>query len=201
MEIRDIGTTCFGVFSDNNFGQLTKLSILCAKIKGATVLTDGGILYYTDVGTINALFLHDSREAAVDHCQEILRQHVTEIIRDNDPTVVHDVEDALASSYADTTTVLSHDKMLKTLMRMDKAVRCINDEENGIFEDWIELHIPDGCDSDELKDLTEGNLTRFYLDACEFFARRMSKLIVDGDYDQRGFCLEFYNPKSSKKED
>ena len=201
MEIRDIGTTCFGVFSEKSFGNLNRLNILCAKIKGVTVLTDGSILYYTDVGTIDASFLHDSREAAIDHCQEILRQHITDIIMGNDPTVVCAVEDALASAYVDITAVVSHDVMLKTLMRMDKAVRCINDEENGIFEDWIALHVPDGYDSDELKDLTEGDLTRCYLDACEFFARRISKLIVDGDYDQRGFCLEFYNPKSSKKED
>lgn len=200
MEIRDIGTTCFGVFSDKNYGQLTRLSILCAKIKGVTVLTDGSVLYYTDVGAINALFLHDSMEAAVDHCQKILRQHIADMITGNDPTVAHAVEDALVSAYADVTTVVSHDEMLNTLMRMDKAVRCINDEENGIFEDWITLHVADGCDRDELKDLTEGILTRFYLDACEFFARRISKLIVNGDYDQRGFCLEFYNPKSSKKE-
>ena len=85
-----------------------------------------------------------------------------------------------------------------TLIEMDTVIQSINDEENGIFENWIMWHVPDRATREELIQYIEEDDT-FYPEACEFFARYISNLICHGEWNVDGYTTEFFNSKYYEK--
>jgi hypothetical protein len=88
-----------------------------------------------------------------------------------DPKILDDVRAAGAHTYEPTVSV---DVQVIALRHMDNIIRSINDEENGVFDDWITRHVPDRASDDELRDLCETD-PMLYPDACEFFARLLEQ--------------------------
>ena len=82
----------------------------------------------------------------------------------------------------------------QTLKNMDEAIRSISDEGNGIFESWIALYIPDGTKENEWEEWARDD--ELYTGCCKFFARNVSSLIANGDYNDDGYCLEFFSPEA-----
>lgn len=89
-------------------------------------------------------------------------------------------------------------RRVKALRNMDTAIRLLNDEENGIFEDWVSLCVPDEATDGELEEYINSD-PEFYVTCSEYFARNISKLIVEGDWSKKGFSLEFYNKSFDKR--
>lgn len=87
----------------------------------------------------------------------------------------------------------------RDLYRMDKVIRMVNDEDNGLFESWITECVPDGASLDELKELVT-DLPEFYQECCEFFAVAISGLICNGEWTQSGFTAELFNPEAVREE-
>lgn len=83
-------------------------------------------------------------------------------------------------------------RRVQALKDMDSIVRSVNDEESGIFEDWVTLHVPDGANEDEFKDFA--NDEESYTEACEFFARRISEYILDSGVQKDGWSTALYRP-------
>ena len=81
---------------------------------------------------------------------------------------------------------------------MDTAIRLLSDEENGIFEGWISFCVPDEATDEELEEYINSD-PEFYVTCSEYFARNISKLIVEGDWNDKGFSLEFYNRNFNKR--
>lgn len=90
-----------------------------------------------------------------------------------------------------------HSKV-QALRHMDNVIRMISDEETGIFEDWIALHVPDEASDEELASLIQ-EMPEFYPEACEFFARNIAILIDFGDWNKQGYSLEFFNREAYDK--
>lgn len=89
-------------------------------------------------------------------------------------------------------------KQADTLLEMDTTLRYLSDEENGIFESWITLYVPDGATREELIQYIEEDDT-FYPKACEFFARYISNLICHGEWNVDGYTTEFFNSGAYEK--
>ena len=81
---------------------------------------------------------------------------------------------------------------------MDTAIRLLSDEENGIFEGWISLWVPDEATDGEIEEYINSD-PEFYAGCCEYFARHISKLIVEGDWNDSGFSTEFYKRGYDKR--
>lgn len=81
---------------------------------------------------------------------------------------------------------------------MDTCIRMINDEENGILEGWLMLHVPDEASDEELLGVVQGD-ENFYAACCEFFARHMSRLIAKGGFDSRGRTVELFNVEAFRE--
>lgn len=82
----------------------------------------------------------------------------------------------------------------QTLKNMDAAIRSVSDEENGIFETWIALYIPDDTKEDEWEEWARDE--ELYKNCCEFFSRNIANLIAYGEYNDDGYCLEFFNSEA-----
>ena len=89
-------------------------------------------------------------------------------------------------------------KKVKALSNMDTCIRMLSDEESGIFEGWISLWVPDEATTQDLIDIVESD-PEFYNGCCEYFARHISKCLVEGDWNKEGFSLEFYNRNFNKR--
>lgn len=188
MEVLDIGKKVFAVVNEYNEHVLTHVTIKHEEIYGVHVDHEYRVLYDIDSTLVNSCDVFDTRDEALDRAREIINQNILQTI---------DGSIALAELFPVNTssmqTVLPDDKAVTQCMIMDKVIRCVNDEETGIFDDWITLHVPDGCSRDEWADLIEGRVQEAYLEACEFFARRMSNLIAKGAWSEQGWTLELFN--------
>lgn len=174
---------------------MTYVSIKHAEICGVHIDREYRVTYNLDTDLVNscteivnACDVFDTREEALARARELINQNTLQSI---------DGSIALTELFPVDTpsmkSVLPDDRAVAQCMIMDKVIRCVNDEENGIFEDWITLHVPDGCSRDEWADLIEGHVQEAYLEACEFFARRMSNLIAKGAWSEQGWTLELFN--------
>lgn len=90
---------------------------------------------------------------------------------------------------------MSIGNQVKALRHMDNVIRSINDEETGIFESWITGYVPDEATDDELKQEIKDN-PEFYQECCEFFAKYISALIDEGEWNVDGYTTEFFNSKA-----
>lgn len=81
----------------------------------------------------------------------------------------------------------------KVIKRMDDVITLINDEECDVIEDWKSLYVPDQATEEEIAEFLEDGIMD-YEETCEFFARRISKLIVDGAWSENGHSVEFFKP-------
>jgi hypothetical protein len=74
---------------------------------------------------------------------------------------------------------------------MDKVMRSVNDEENGVFDEWLACGIPDGSTDTDLmeyaKDLVQ------YTEWCILFAELISELIAEGRWNKHGYTMELYH--------
>lgn len=78
---------------------------------------------------------------------------------------------------------------------MDKVIRLINDEDNGIFESWVQNYVPDESSVKDLEELIADD-PDFYPQCCEFFATNIAELLTTGHWSDNGYSLELFNPKS-----
>ena len=83
------------------------------------------------------------------------------------------------------------DGRIKYLKYMDFVVRCVNDEENGVFEDWLALGVPDGASYDDLHYIAEHD--EQYSHICELFAELLSHLIATGEWNEAGYSTELWS--------
>lgn len=83
---------------------------------------------------------------------------------------------------------------IDTLKYMDKLIRCVNDEENGVFESWLSLGIPDGSSEDDYIDMASNIDT--YNELCVLWAELMSSMLMEGDWNKSGYTTELYNNTS-----
>lgn len=88
-------------------------------------------------------------------------------------------------------------KKAQILRDMDNCIRMCTDEENGIFDTWITLYVPDEATDEELEEFAEDDLD--YYHACEFFARNIADMVVNGEWTKNGFSAEFYKPSEDKR--
>lgn len=195
MEVLDIGKKVFAVVTDYSGHALTYVSIKHAEICGVHIDREYRVTYTFDTDLVNACTeivnacdVFDTREEALARARELINQNTLQII---DGSMA--LTDLFPEGTSSMQTVLPDDKAVAQCMLMDRVIRCVNDEENGIFDDWITLHVPDGCSRDEWADLIEGHVQEAYLEACEFFARRMSNLIARGAWSEQGWTLELFN--------
>lgn len=84
---------------------------------------------------------------------------------------------------------------IDTLKYMDKLIRCVNDEENGVFESWLSLGIPDGSTDADYIDMALNIDT--YNELCVLWAELMSSMLMEGDWNKSGYTTELYH-KTSK---
>lgn len=80
------------------------------------------------------------------------------------------------------------------LKRMDKAIRCLNDEEHPALWTWLEEGVPDGSSDEDLEDFIISD-DNWYAEMCVLFAELISKVITEGDINDRGFLIEFWRGK------
>lgn len=88
-------------------------------------------------------------------------------------------------------------KRAQILRDMDTCIRMCTDEENGTFDTWITLYVPDEATDEELEEFAEDDLD--YYHACEFFARNIADMVVNGEWTKEGFSAEFYNAKANRR--
>ena len=94
--------------------------------------------------------------------------------------------------------MISVARRVRALRDMDTAIRLLSDEENGIFEGWISLCVPDEATDGEIEEYINSD-PEFYVTCSEYFARNISKLIVEGDWNDSGFSTEFYKSSYDKR--
>ena len=188
METLDIGKKVFAVVTDYSGHALTYVAIKHAEICGVHIDREYRVTYNLDTDLVNACNVFDTREEAIARARELITNNAFQII---------DGSMALTELFPEITSVahkvLSNDKAIDQLMIMDKIIRCVSDEKNGIFKDWITLHVPVGFSRDEWVAFIEGREQMVYIEACEFFARRISNLIAKGEWSDKGHTLELFN--------
>lgn len=87
------------------------------------------------------------------------------------------------------------ERRAKYVEHMDNVIRCVNDEENGVFETWLMGGPPDGCSREELLEFVEDE--DWYRDVCQLFAELISELIDKGEWTEDGFSYELYRSRRS----
>lgn len=87
------------------------------------------------------------------------------------------------------------EERVKILKRMDSVMRMVNDEENGVFDTWLSLGIPDRADDSDYIDIADDDAS--YTEICVLWAELMSELIADGEWSSEGHSLELYNSSTS----
>lgn len=86
------------------------------------------------------------------------------------------------------------DKMVEALRNMDSVIRMSNDEQCGPFMDWIQLLLPDGATDEDIRDyVTAPDGQQFYLQCCQFFARRVADMLVHGQWTHDGYSMQLFN--------
>lgn len=75
--------------------------------------------------------------------------------------------------------------------RMDKAIRCLNDEENPAIQTWLSEGVPDGASLEEIDEFIKED-PNWYSEMCTLFAELISDVIVNGDINSKGFLIEFW---------
>lgn len=83
---------------------------------------------------------------------------------------------------------------IKCLQNMDTAMKFINDEENGVYESWLSVGVPDGASDEDFEEIAKDDES--YFETCELFAGLISDLLVNGDWNKKGFSTEFFNVKA-----
>lgn len=83
---------------------------------------------------------------------------------------------------------------IEVLKRMDKAMRCLNDEEHPALWEWLEQGIPDGSSEEDLADYITTD-PEWYGDMCILFADLISRIITKGEINEKGFLIEFWRGK------
>lgn len=88
-------------------------------------------------------------------------------------------------------------KRAQILRDMDTCIRMCTDEENGIFDTWITLYVPDEATDEELEEFAEDDPDYH---ACAFFARNIADMVVNGEWTKQGLSAEFYNPVKGRRQ-
>lgn len=88
----------------------------------------------------------------------------------------------------------SNRKKAQAIHRMDQLIRMINDEENGVFEGWISVCVPDESSIDEIEEIITEDPS-FYAECCEYFATHVTDMILNGDWTENGFTTELFNSR------
>lgn len=83
------------------------------------------------------------------------------------------------------------------LKNMDRVIRLVNDEGNGVFETWLMGGVPDGSTEQDFQEYS-GDM-EMYKDCCILFAELISDMIVNGEWDNDGLTLEFFNTNEYRK--
>lgn len=102
--------------------------------------------------------------------------------------------DTLVKLPEDSARKLELKRQAEIVMEMDKMIRSVNDEENGVFESWITYHLPDGANEEDAYGYCRDNAD-FYKECCEFFSREISYLFNHGDITKEGWSAEFWRDK------
>lgn len=89
-------------------------------------------------------------------------------------------------------------KKARQLHNMDRLIRMVNDEENGVFEGWISVCVPDEATVDEIADILQDD-PNFYTECCEYFATHITDMILDGDWTDSGFTTELFNSQAPRE--
>lgn len=186
MEILDLGKEVFVITKTGSDGIIHNINVLPAEIEGCTVSKDYSITYQTSEGWIPSSFVFDTKDEAMFCVMQQLKENLQTVLGDN---IKQDVEQLLAKE-KQPEPVVSKTIQVKVLRAMDNIIRCVNDEETGVFDDWITLHVPDGASDEELRDFVEDST--FYIDACEFFARRIAFLLDKGTWNNDGWSMELW---------
>lgn len=186
MEILDLEKEVFVVTKTESDGIIHSINVLPAEIEGCTVSNDYRVTYQTSEGWIPSSFVFDTKDEAMFCVIQQLKENL-ELVIGND--IKQDVEQLLAKE-KQPEPVVSKTIQVKALRAMDNIIRCVNDEEKGIFDDWIALHVPDGASDEELIDFVDD--PTFYSDACEFFARRIAFLLDEGTWNDAGWSCELW---------
>lgn len=93
------------------------------------------------------------------------------------------------------------DKMVEALRNMDSVMRMANDQQRGPFMDWIELHLPDGATDQDIRDyVTAPDGQQFYLQCCQFFARRIADMLVHGQWSRDGYTMQLFNSQKYERQ-
>ena len=87
---------------------------------------------------------------------------------------------------------MNNKQKAQAIHRMDQLIRMINDEENGVFEGWISVCVPDESSLAEIEEIVADDPT-FYSECCEYFATHVTDMILNGDWTDNGFTTELYN--------
>lgn len=96
---------------------------------------------------------------------------------------------------------MNNKQKAQAIHRMDQLIRMINDEENGVFEGWISVCVPDESSLEEIEEIVADD-PAFYSECCEYFATHVTDMILNGDWTENGFTTELYNsmaPREAEK--
>lgn len=186
MEILDPRKKVFVVSKTVSDGIIHNIDVLPTEIEGCTVSKNYNISYQTSEGWFQSSLVFDTKDAAVSCVMQQLKENLELVLGDN---IKQDVEQLLAKE-KQPEPVVSKTIQVKVLRAMDNIIRCVNDEETGVFDDWIALHVPDGASDEDLRDFVEDST--FYIDACEFFARRVAFLLDEGTWNNDGWSCELW---------
>lgn len=185
MEIRNIGDTVFVVVYKRCEGVITAISYAEAEIEGATVSKDYSVSYQTSKGWVDSSCVFDTKNEALFCIKQKMEEQFDKVV---DSKILDDVRATSTHTYEPHVSI---DEQVIALRHMDNIIRSINDEENGIFDGWITLHVPDRASDEELRDFCETD-PMFYPDACEFFARHVANMIDEGSWSSNGWSTELW---------
>lgn len=185
MDIRNIGDTVFVVVYKGYEGVITAISYAEAEIEGATVSKDYSVTYQTSKGWVDSSCVFDTKNEALVCIKQKMKEQFDKVV---DSKILDDVKAASTHTYEPHVSI---GVQVNALRHMDNIIRAISDEENGIFDGWITLYVPDRMPDDELMYLCKTD-PMFYPDACEFFARHVSKMLDNGSWNSDGWSTELW---------
>ena len=85
-------------------------------------------------------------------------------------------------------------KRIQNLKHMDFVMRCINDEENGILESWLQVGVPDEASEEDYADIAEDEDSFNII--CRIFAEDIAELLAEGHWGKDGYTRELFNSKA-----
>ena len=88
-------------------------------------------------------------------------------------------------------------RRIQDLKNMDFVMRCINDEENGIFDLWLQEGVPDGATEEDYETIAEAEDD--YNIICRIFAEDIAELLAEGHWGKDGFSRELFNSKAYRE--